>query len=46
MTTNPVVMVVTEEGYRHLPDAEVGALVQSVVDARYGAPDGPQAPMR
>ena len=42
----PVVMVVTEDGYRHLPDAEVGALVQSVVDARYGAPDGPQAPLR
>ncbi|HEV2636594.1 MAG TPA: proteasome subunit beta [Actinocrinis sp.] len=41
----PVVMVVTEDGYRHLADAEVGELVQTVVTARYGAPDGPNAPL-
>jgi proteasome beta subunit len=41
----PVVMVVTEDGYRTLPDAEVAELTQAVVDARYGAPDGPRAPL-
>jgi proteasome beta subunit len=42
----PVVSVVTAEGYRRLPDEEVGAVVQSVVDARMANPGGPQAPLR
>ena len=41
----PVIMVVTEDGYRRLPEDEVSALVHRVVDARYSAPDGPHAPM-
>jgi proteasome beta subunit len=42
----PVVSVVTAEGYRRLPDDEVGAVVQNVVDARMDHPGGPQAPLR
>ena len=42
----PVVSVVTAEGYRRLPDDEVGAVVQNVVDARMAHPGGPQAPLR
>lgn len=42
----PVVAQVTEDGFRRLPDAEVGRLVQEVVDDRYRRPDGPQAPLR
>jgi proteasome beta subunit len=36
----PVVMSVTDEGLRRLPDTEVGAVVQSVVDARMTNPGG------
>jgi proteasome beta subunit len=42
----PIVAVVTEEGYRRLPEDEVSELVHEVVDARHRAPDGPQAPLR
>jgi proteasome beta subunit len=42
----PVIGVVTEEGYRRLPESEVAALVQEVVDARHRLPDGPNAPLR
>jgi proteasome beta subunit len=42
----PVIMVVTEDGYRRLPESEVSELVQQVVDARYHHPDGPRAPLR
>jgi proteasome beta subunit len=42
----PVVSVVTAEGYRRLPDDEVGVVVQNVVDARMDHPGGPQAPLR
>jgi proteasome beta subunit len=42
----PVIAVVTEEGYRRLPEDEVSVLVHEIVEARYGAPDGPQAPLR
>jgi proteasome beta subunit len=42
----PVIAVVTEEGYRRLPEDEVSALVREVVEARHTAPDGPQAPLR
>jgi proteasome beta subunit len=36
----PVVMSVTDEGTRRLPDEEVGAVVQSVVDERMTRPGG------
>jgi proteasome beta subunit len=39
----PVVAVVTAEGFRRLPDDEVGAVVERVVTARYRRPDGPLA---
>ncbi len=42
----PVIASVTEEGYRRLPEDEVSQLVHEIVDARYRAPDGPQAPLR
>jgi proteasome beta subunit len=42
----PVIASVTADGFRRLPDEEVGALAQAVVDARYEAPGGPAAPLR
>ncbi|MCW2942205.1 MAG: proteasome and subunit [Actinomycetia bacterium] len=42
----PVVASVTSDGYRRIPDEEVGALAQAVVDGRYEAPGGPTAPLR
>jgi proteasome beta subunit len=42
----PVIASVTADGFRRLPDDEVGALARAVVDARYEAPDGPTAPLR
>jgi proteasome beta subunit len=36
----PVVMSVTDEGTRRLPDDEVGAVVQTVVDERMTNPGG------
>ena len=42
----PVVGIVTEDGYRRMPDDELSALVQGVLDARHGAPDGPRSPLR
>ena len=42
----PVVATVTAEGFRRLPDAEAGQIVQAVVDERMRAPDGPSAPLR
>ncbi|WP_034277823.1 proteasome subunit beta [Actinospica robiniae] len=42
----PVVGVVTEDGYRRLPQSELAELVQEVVDARHRRPDGPNAPLR
>ena len=41
----PVVAIVTSEGYRRLPDDEIGAVVQAVVSARAERPDGPAAPL-
>ncbi|HVQ88112.1 MAG TPA: proteasome subunit beta [Actinomycetes bacterium] len=41
----PVVALVTADGYRRLPDAEIGATVQRVVAARTERPDGPAAPL-
>jgi proteasome beta subunit len=36
----PVVASVSDEGYRRLPDPEVGEVVQSVVDERMTNPGG------
>jgi len=41
----PVVAVVTSEGYRRIPDAEIGAIADSVFGARLIRPDGPSAPL-
>jgi len=40
----PVVAVVSADGYRRLPDEEIGRIVQTVVQARLERPDGPTAP--
>jgi proteasome beta subunit len=40
----PVVAVVDRDGYRRLPDADVGAVVERIVSARHARPDGPAAP--
>src|SRR4051812_22503428 len=42
----PIIASVTADGFRRLPDDEVGALARAVVDARYESPDGPSAPLR
>ena len=39
----PIITVITEEGFRRLPDSDVAAIARSVVDARLERPDGPQA---
>jgi proteasome beta subunit len=41
----PVVAIVTADGYRRVPDDEIGAVVESVVGARNIRPDGPNAPL-
>jgi len=38
--------VVSDEGYRRMPDDELGALVEGVLDARRVVPDGPRSPLR
>ncbi len=42
----PVVAMVTAEGYRRLPDDEVGEFVQRVIEGRMQHPGGPRAPLR
>jgi proteasome beta subunit len=42
----PIVAVVTEDGYRRLPEEEVSELVHEIVDARHRQPEGPRAPLR
>jgi proteasome beta subunit len=39
----PVVALVTADGYRRLPDEEIGAVVEAVVSGRSQRPDGPAA---
>jgi proteasome beta subunit len=39
----PVVAVVDVDGYRRIPDAELGPIVRAVVAARTLLPDGPTA---
>ncbi|WP_345436896.1 proteasome subunit beta [Actinoallomurus vinaceus] len=41
----PVVAVVTSDGYRRLPDEEVGGLAERVVEGRMQSPGGPSAPL-
>ena len=41
----PVVGVVTADGYRRMPDAEVAAIADQVLGARMDRPDGPAAPL-
>ncbi|MFC0863737.1 proteasome subunit beta [Sphaerimonospora cavernae] len=42
----PVVAVITEDGFRRLPDEEVAELVQSMLEGRMTEPEGPTAPLR
>jgi proteasome beta subunit len=42
----PVVTVITGDGFRRLPEAEVAEVAQRVVAERMGSPDGPIAPLR
>jgi len=41
----PVVMVVTGDGFRRVPDPDIAAIADSVIDARMARPDGPAAPL-
>jgi len=41
----PVVGVITADGYRRLPDADVAAVADQVIAARMNRPDGPAAPL-
>jgi proteasome beta subunit len=41
----PVVAAVTADGYRRLPDEEVGGLAERVVEGRMRSPGGPSAPL-
>jgi proteasome beta subunit len=40
----PVVAAVSADGFRRLPDEEIGGIVQAVVASRLERPDGPTAP--
>ncbi|MFG2001229.1 proteasome subunit beta [Spirillospora sp. NPDC048911] len=42
----PVIASVTADGYRRLPEDQVAAIVEQVVQARNERPDGPVAPLR
>lgn len=42
----PAVAVVTEDGYRRLPEDEVSAIAEEVLETRLRNPDGPVAPLR
>jgi proteasome beta subunit len=42
----PVAAVVTEDGFRRVPDAEMTAYAEQVVASRLTHPDGPPAPLR
>lgn len=42
----PTIAVVTEEGYRRLPEEEVATITEAVVEARHDHPNGPAAPLR
>ncbi|MFI0479900.1 proteasome subunit beta [Actinomadura sp. 9N215] len=42
----PTIAVVTEDGYRRLPEEQVAAIADDVMRARMDAPNGPVAPLR
>jgi proteasome beta subunit len=42
----PIVVTVTADGFRRLPEAEAGQVAQAVVGERLQKPDGPTAPLR
>jgi proteasome beta subunit len=42
----PVVTSVTDEGFRRLPEPEVAAVTEAVVQERMSSPNGPRAPLR
>ncbi|WUI04336.1 proteasome subunit beta [Spirillospora sp. NBC_00431] len=42
----PTIAVVTEDGYRRLPEEQVSAIAGDVMRARMDAPNGPVAPLR
>jgi proteasome beta subunit len=42
----PIVATVTEDGYRRLPDDELGPIIEMVLDARRTVPDGPRSALR
>jgi proteasome beta subunit len=41
----PLVAVVTADGYRRVPDEQVGGLAERVVEGRMRSPGGPSAPL-
>nr|WP_206442600.1 proteasome subunit beta [Streptomyces boncukensis] len=41
----PIVVAITEDGFRRLAEDEVSGLAQAVYDGRLQLPDGPQAPL-
>jgi proteasome beta subunit len=41
----PIVLVITEDGTRRVPDDDVGAIADTIVAARMQRPDGPAAPL-
>ncbi|MDX6744275.1 proteasome subunit beta [Actinocorallia sp. A-T 12471] len=42
----PVLASITDDGFRRVPDEEVGDVARAVVQARYSSPGGPNAPLR
>jgi len=42
----PVVVTITDDGFRRLPDEESAGYARQVVDERMHSPDGPAAPLR
>ncbi len=42
----PTIAVVTDDGYRRLPEDEVSAIADEVMRARMDNPGGPVAPLR
>jgi proteasome beta subunit len=42
----PVLVTVTADGYRRLPEGETQELARVVIDSRLRSPDGPTAPLR
>jgi proteasome beta subunit len=41
----PIVLVITEDGVRRVPDDDVGTIADTIIAARMQRPDGPAAPL-